>query len=240
MREFLLPEARAQFDESVGSIKEDGCVKGLMAVLTKHGERRIWEYHNTLRTDGVSTPIVRGIAHDVTDQKRMEKALRLSEEKFSKAFLASPNAIIISTMEDGKLLDVNDGFVRIMGFSREESIGRTLSELGLWSLNNREDTLNEFRQAGRVQSKQITLQTKSGKHLVVNYSAELIEVGGRKCLLSVCEDITRPNQPKQNLRRLSGRFLRSQDEERRSIARDLHDSTGQNLVVLAAYLAQLQ
>ncbi len=96
MREFLLPEARAQFDESLVGIKKDGFVKGLMVVLTKTGERRIWEYHNTLRTDGVSTPIVRGVAHDVTDQKRIERALRLSEEKFSKAFLASPYAIIIS------------------------------------------------------------------------------------------------------------------------------------------------
>jgi len=240
MREFLLPEARPQFDESLASIKKDGFVKGVMAVLTKTGERRIWEYHNTLRTDGVSSPIVRGIAHDVTDQKRIERALRLSEEKFSKAFLASPYAIIISTMEDGKILDVNDGFVRIMGFPREESIGRTSFELGLWSLNNSEGILNELRQTGRVQSKQITLQTKSEKLLIVNYSAELIEVGGRKRLLAVCEDITKRKRAEEELRRLSGQLLRSQDEERRSIARDLHDSTGQNLVVLAASLAQLQ
>ena len=240
MREFLLPEARAQFDESLVSIKKDGFVKGLMVVLTTTGERRIWEYHNTLRTDGVSAPIVRGIAHDVTDQKRIERALRLSEEKFSKAFLASPYAIIIFTMEDGKILDVNDGFVRVMGFSREESIGRTSSELGLWSLNNSESILSELRQNGRVQSRQITLQTKSEKLLIVNYSAELIEVGGRKCLLAVCEDITERKRAEEELLRLSGQLLRSQDEERRSIARDLHDSTGQNLVVLAASLAQLQ
>ncbi len=240
MREFLLPEARAQFDESLVSIKKDGFVKGLMVVLTTTGERRIWEYHNTLRTDGVSAPIVRGIAHDVTDQKRIERALRLSEEKFSKAFLASPYAIIIFTMEDGKILDVNDGFIRIMGFSREESIGRTSSELGLWSLNNSESILSELSQNGRVQSKQITLQTKSEKLLIVNYSAELIEVGGRKRLLAVCEDITERKRAEEELLRLSGQLLRSQDEERRSIARDLHDSTGQNLVVLAASLAQLQ
>ncbi len=190
MRDFLLPEARAPFDESLLQIQKDGFVKGLMVVLTKTGEPRIWEYHNTLRTDGVTKPVVRGIAHDVTDQKRMEKALRLSEEKFSKAFLASPSAIVISTMEDGKLLDVNDGFVRVMGLSREESLGRTSSELGLWSCLNREDILNELKETGRVQSRQMTFQTRSGKPLDVNYSAELIEVGGRKCLLSVCEDIT--------------------------------------------------
>jgi PAS domain-containing protein len=151
MREFLLPEARAQFDESLLSIQRAGFVKGVMVVLTKSGERRIWEYHNTLRTDGVAAPIVRGIAHDVTDQKRMERALRLSEEKFSKAFLASPYAIVISTLEDGKLLDVNDSFVRIMGFTRDESIGQTSVELGFWSsLNDREDILSELRQTGHL------------------------------------------------------------------------------------------
>jgi PAS domain S-box-containing protein len=240
MREFLLPEARAQFDESLLRIQKDGFVKGSMVVLTKTGERRIWEFHNTLRTDGVSSPIVRGIAHDVTDQKRMERALRLSEEKFSKAFLASPYAIVISTLEDGELLDVNDSFVREMGFFREESIGRTSVELGLWNCSDRDDFLNEFRQAGRVCSKQLTIRTKSDQNLIVNVSSELLEVGGRKCLLSVCEDITERKRAEEQLRRLSGQLLRSQDEERRSIARDLHDSTGQNLVVLATSLAQLQ
>jgi PAS domain S-box-containing protein len=240
MREFLLPEARAQFDESLVNIKRDGFAKGLMVVLTKSGERRIWGYHNTLRTHGVSTPIVRGIAHDVTDQKRMERALRLSEEKFSKAFLASPYAIVISTMEEGKLIDVNDSFIRIMGFSREESIGRTSFELGLWSCpSDRNGVLNEFRQTGRVRSKLIVFQTKCGKHLAVNYSAEFIEVGGRKCLLSVCEDITERKQAEEKLRQLSGQLLRLQDEERRRIARDLHDSTGQDLVALATTLSQL-
>jgi PAS domain S-box-containing protein len=240
MREFLLPEARAQFDESLLRIQKDGFVKGSMVVLTKTGERRIWEFHNTLRTDGVSSPIVRGIAHDVTDQKRMERALRLSEEKFSKAFLASPYAIVISTLEDGELLDVNDSFVREMGFFREESIGRTSVELGLWNCSDRDDFLNEFRQAGRVCSKQLTIRTKSDQNLIVNVSSELLEVGGRKCLLSVCEDITERKRAEEQLRRLSGQLLRSQDEERRNIARDLHDSTGQNLVVLATSLAQLQ
>src|SRR5260370_37910050 len=93
-------------------------------------------------------------------------------------------------MEDGKILDVNDGFVRIMGFPREESIGRTSSELGLWSVNRSEGILNGLRQTGRVQSKQITLQTKAENVLIVNYSAELIEGGGRKRLLTDCKGIT--------------------------------------------------
>src|SRR5258707_15526962 len=133
MREFLLPEARAQFDESLVSIKKDGFVKGLMVVLTTTGERRIWEYHNTLRTDGVTVPVVRGIAHDVTEQRRVERALRLSEEKFSRAFHSSPVEIVITTLEEGRFLDVNESFERNMGFARDEAIGHTTLELGLWA-----------------------------------------------------------------------------------------------------------
>lgn len=361
MRELLLPEARAQFDQSLLNIQRDGFVKGSMVVLTKSGERRIWEYHNTLRTTGVSTPIVRGIAHDITEQKRMERALRLSEEKFSKAFRASPHAILITTKTEGRLIDVNDNFFRIMGFTRDETIGRTSFELGLWtSSNDREDMLRELSESGRVKSKEITLQTRAGRNLAVSYSAEMIELGGSKCVLSVWEDITERKRAEarlreyekalegveemiavldrehryllanqsflhfgnskreevvghlvselkegkfigqvvkerldeafegkivkceaqykdpetgqrdifisylplegttgidrvvcvmqditerklaeRELRRLSGQLLRLQDQERRKIARDLHDTTGQDLVALAATLSQL-
>lgn len=362
MRDFLLPEAREQFDETLRVIQKKGFVKGSMAVLTKTGERRVWEYHNTLRTQGVNTPIVRGIAHDVTEQRRMERALRQSEEKFSKAFLASPYAIAISTIEDGKLIEVNDSFLRIMGFCREETLGRTESELGFWRCgSDRDEVLREVRETGRVQAKQATFQTKTGKHMTVNYSAEVIELGGRGRLLSVFEDITERKlaeervreyekavegveemivvvdrqyryllanraflafrglereqvvghmvsevidneffervvkqkldealggnvvryearyqysnvgmkdvlvsyfpiegpagvdrvvcvlvditerkRAEEELRRLSGQLLHLQDEERRKIARDLHDATGQDLVALAATLSQLR
>jgi PAS domain S-box-containing protein len=240
MGEFLLPEARPQFEQELKNIQRDGFIKGLMVVLTKSGERRIWEYHNTLRTDGVSVPIVRGIAHDVTEQKRTERALRLSEEKFSKAFVASPFALVISTMEEGRLIEVNDSFVRIMGFTREESIGRTSFELGLWTAEaDRDEIIKEIQDRGRVQSKEMVFQAKGGQHLVVNYSAEVIQLGGRGCLLSVCEDITKRKRADEELRRLSRQLLRLQDEERRKIARDLHDTTGQDLVALATNLSQL-
>ncbi len=207
MQEFLLPEARPQFEQGLKNIQRDGFIKGLMVVLTKSGERRIWEYHNTLRTDGVSVPIVRGIAHDVTEQKRMERALRLSEEKFSKAFLASPYALVISTMEEGRLVEVNDSFLRIMGFTREESIGHSSSDLGLWTSDaDRVEIIKEIQKRGRVQSREMVFQAKGGQHLVVNYSAEVIQLGGRSCLLSVCEDISKRKRADEELQRAQARI----------------------------------
>jgi len=201
MRDFLLPEARAQFDESLVRIQKDGFVKGLMVVLTKSGERRIWEYYNTLRTDGVSTPIVRGIAHDVTEQKRIERALRLSEEKFSKAFRVSPNAIVISRLEDDELIEFNDRFLHVTGFSREEVIGHTSLELGLWTNSeDRENIRRESKNNGRVQRREIAIRTKAGDHRVVSYSAEVVELDRRKCLLSVYEDVTESKRAEARLR----------------------------------------
>lgn len=366
MRDFLLPEGRPQFDQALLDIQRDGFLKGLMVILTKSGERRVWEYHNTLRTDGVASPIVRGVAHDVTEQRRTEKALRLSEEKFSKAFHCSPIEIIITTLAEGRLVDVNESFERNNGFTRDEVIGRTTVELGIWeNTGKRASIVEEITRQGRLHDREIEFRSKLGAPRIKRYSAEQIEIGGTPCLLNLCEDVTlqkrvaealRLSEEKfskafrsspsmisissvrtgtflevnesfekhtgysrnellgrtaadlglwmdrgeaqalshsleqhgrvpeeeihlrsksgqavtlqisvelieihgekcqltvgqnitdrkraeEELRRLSGQLLRSQDEERRKIAQELHDSTGQNLVALATMVGQLQ
>jgi PAS domain S-box-containing protein len=74
--EMLIPEVRHQFNEYIERIQRDGHAKGLMVLTTRSGEQRIWKYQNTLRTDGVPNPIVRGMAHDVTERKRAEDMSR--------------------------------------------------------------------------------------------------------------------------------------------------------------------
>jgi PAS domain S-box-containing protein len=76
LRDFLVPEFRDEFDAYLATIRQQGVASGLLLVQTSTGERRIWEYSNTLRTEGVAAPIVRGMAHDVTERKQAEKALR--------------------------------------------------------------------------------------------------------------------------------------------------------------------
>jgi len=67
IRDILAPEARDQFATYLEEIQKRGAARGLMKVMTGAGEVRIWEYHNTLRTEGVPAPIVRGVARDVTE-----------------------------------------------------------------------------------------------------------------------------------------------------------------------------
>jgi len=79
----LAPEARYQFGDYLAAIERDGFATGLMLVQTEAGEQRIWEYQNTLRTEGVAAPIVRGMAHDITERKRVEVALRRRAEELA-------------------------------------------------------------------------------------------------------------------------------------------------------------
>jgi PAS domain S-box-containing protein len=83
IRDGLVPEHRDEFEEYLNAIKTNGFAKGIMKVKTANGETRLWEYHNTLRTKGVETPIVRGMAHDVTERRQAlarEKEARLEAE----------------------------------------------------------------------------------------------------------------------------------------------------------------
>ena len=82
MKSFLPTEAHPEFDRYLSRIRTSGVASGLMPVVTKTGQCRIWEYDSMLQTQGVTEPIVRTMAHDVTDQKHTEEALRTSEEKF--------------------------------------------------------------------------------------------------------------------------------------------------------------
>lgn len=85
MRELLAPEVRDQFAEYLARVRTEGVAKGLMVILTRTGERRIWEYHNTLRTKGFPVPIVRGMAHDITERRQAEMRLREASERLVRA-----------------------------------------------------------------------------------------------------------------------------------------------------------
>jgi PAS domain S-box-containing protein len=202
LRDFVTEEAKGHCDEYLERVRRDGFARGLLPVLTKSGEVRLWEYNNSLREDGVSAPTVRGIAHDVTEQKRAEVALRRSEEKFAKAFRSSPIGMVIATLEEGRLLDANETFARESGYSREELLGRTTLELGLWiEARHRAAIVEEVKKHGRITNREVQTRTKSGEVQHKLFSAELLHIGGQPCLLTVGEDITERKRAQEKLMR---------------------------------------
>jgi PAS domain S-box-containing protein len=115
MRDLIAPEYREQFDRYLLRVRTAGMDKGLMAVVTRTGERRIWEYHNTLRTEGVPSPIVRGMAHDVTDRIRAEREVRASEERFRQLAENIREVFYLTDLQSHRTLYISPAYEEVWG-----------------------------------------------------------------------------------------------------------------------------
>ncbi|MCC7157013.1 MAG: PAS domain S-box protein, partial [Bryobacterales bacterium] len=146
-----------------------------------------------------------GIAaiRDISDKQRMEEALQKSEEKFRKVFLTSPLLMCISRLDDGLIVEANDAFERLSGYLREEAIGRTTLELGLWNPQQRAELVRQVRAAGLVRNQEIELRTKTGERKTVLFSAETVDVGGEPMLISSVIDITEQRRSDEQVRSLA-------------------------------------
>jgi PAS domain S-box-containing protein len=126
--------------------------------------------------------------------------LRFSEERFYKAFNCSPEGITISTLKDGRYLEVNNAFVRMMEYTHSELIGKTALDLNIWaSPEDRKRLSQELTRNGRVQELQANFRTKSGQIRQVEVSAEGIQLQGEPCLLAITRDVTLHRQLEQQL-----------------------------------------
>jgi two-component system, NarL family, sensor kinase len=111
----------------------------------------------------------------------------------------------------------------------------------MWtSATDRAAVVDDIKRNGRVLKREIQTHMRPGETSFKLFSAEPIRLGGEQCLIAVSEDITERKKAEQDVQRLSSRLLRLHDKERRNIARDLHDSTGQDLTGLSALLIQIQ
>lgn len=125
------------------------------------------------------------------ERARAETALRETEERFYKAFNASPMALTITSLTTGKLVSVNETFERVTGYSREEAVGKTTVELGLWRRpTDREAELQLVQHAGQVVNTEYVFRVKSGTEIIGLLSAERIEIGGQPFALTVIQDIS--------------------------------------------------
>jgi PAS domain S-box-containing protein len=127
---------------------------------------------------------------DVTDKKKAEKTLKETQDMFLKSFKNAPVMITISTIEDGRYLEVNDAFIKSSGFSREQAVGRTSVELGFIKHKDREHLKNAIRHGGRFRHVELTLTKQNDSPMTCLYSGEIIVVNGVKRLLSTAIDIT--------------------------------------------------
>jgi PAS domain S-box-containing protein len=143
-------------------------------------------------------PADMAIVRDITGRKRAQQALRESEERFSKAFHSSPNAMAITTLKDGIYIDVNDGFTHDNGYNREDVIGKSSKELKIWANSEERDKiLQKLRKHGRVVNEEINARTRSGETRTKLFSAEPITVAGEACIIAMSTDITERKKREQ-------------------------------------------
>ena len=164
-------------------------------------------------------------ARDITEQKRAEQALQQlnqglevrvaertkelvsSEERFAKAFQANPTAMVITELAGGKIVDVNESYLKLFKFSREEMLGHTAAELKLISSpGEREKPMQILREQGKVNNYATPLRLKSGEIRYALVSQEKIELEGRACVLSSLNDITTHKEAEDALRESEQRF----------------------------------
>ena len=133
---------------------------------------------------GDRAPRVEETLIDITERKK-------AEEIFRTAFNANPEPITIATISEGRYIDVNESFLRVTGYRREEVIGRTSLELKFWVRpDDRAKLVETLWEQGSVRDLEITYRTKSGEERVALDSAEAIEIAGQECIIAILRDIT--------------------------------------------------
>ena len=136
-------------------------------------------------------PTFVGFVRDISARKDLEAGRRESEERFQKSFYGSPVAMSLSALPENRFIDVNESFLRLFEYTREEVIGHTSLELGLWrNPAAREALVQKVRTGAPIRSVELSLLTKTGQTRHVIISIETLPLGPRGALLSAAVDIT--------------------------------------------------
>jgi PAS domain S-box-containing protein len=207
--------------------------------LSKDG-RIVWVRNSvSLLRDSEGTPLhMIVLVEDITDSKQAEEALRASEERFRKVFAHAATGMTLQNV-DGIYLEVNQAFCEITGYEERDLIGTNYR-----SITHPEDLARTSRRteellAGEIPSfvREKRYVRKDGRSVWVRNSMSLLGDSKPPRIITLVEDITERKQAEEALRQLSGQLLQAQDEERRRLARELHDGTAQSIAALGMNLS---
>lgn len=242
MRDLIAPEFREQFDAYLLRVTTEGVASGFMTVLTRTGERRTWEFYNTLQD--TEPPVVRGIAHDVTERIRAERALRESEERLRLATQVGR----MYAYEWDAVTDVVIRSAQVTNFlcSKGQPVRTTRQQL--LSKVHPDDRVKFIASVAERTPEDPTsrisyrMLQQDGSVVWVEKTARAFFDGNGKLLrmIGIVADITERKLAEEVLSTVSRRLIDAQETERTRIARDLHDHIGQQLTLLGIALEKLK
>lgn len=154
-----------------------------------------------------NTPALVVVVRDISQLKTTQQKLQISEEKFAKAFHASPDGLLITRLRDGLLVEANEGFSHITGYSLDEIAEQSTLSLGIWAdPKDRERLVQRIREQGSVRDLIAPVRTKSGHLRLCELSAQPLPIGGDECLLTIARDITERQQMQEELQQAATVF----------------------------------
>ncbi|CAA7620883.1 Signal transduction histidine kinase involved in nitrogen fixation and metabolism regulation [Candidatus Terasakiella magnetica] len=200
---------RQMWNEVIAA-RQEFCAE--IRIVTADGQIRWVRVHvSAAATDG--DDLLVGTFEDITESKGIETRLRQSEEKFAKAFKASPDALVISAQGSGRYIEVNDAFCRLLGRERADFIGNDALTLGVWANTADRDRLITMIEAEtQVAEFEARLRRKDGKLLTVTISAQPILFDDERCLLFICRDIGERKEMEARTRTLLAKLDASNKE----------------------------
>lgn len=152
-----------------------------------------------------------------------EEALRASEALFSAAFRANPEAMVIFRLRDGRIQEVNEGFLVLSGYSRQEALGRTGEELGLWlDARERMAFMGALARQGSVRERECRFKLRSGEIRIAQLSAEVLELKGEPYAITVARDISEQRKAEEGLRRALEETRKAESRLERALSRARH------------------
>lgn len=142
-----------------------------------------------------------GTSIDITDRKRAEADLLLSEEKFSKLFKCNPDLISISTLEEGRYVEINDAYLETTGYERHEIIGHRMEDLDIWVVpEERNHIIKQAKEHGSIHNIETSFRMKSGEIRSFDISVEIIEINSEEHLIVTTRDTTERKMMEEELR----------------------------------------